>query len=148
MLASSTSPNTAFNLIKLADLDSLSTSECDLLPFGVVGLSPEGLVEVYNLTESKLAGLPLDSVLGKHYFSSTAQCMNNYLVAQRLGDEPELDAVLDYVLTLRMRPTPVRLRLLRSSGVTRRYVLIQLLFLLPTPTSMRRPRHIQVRVSL
>lgn len=121
----STMPHTAFNLITLPDLDGLSTPETDMLPFGIVGISPEGLVEVYNLTESNLAGLPRESVLGAHYFSTTAQCMNNYLVAQRLEDEPELDATLDYVLTLRMRPTPVRLRLLRSSGITRRYVLIQ-----------------------
>ena len=125
MLSQSALTNTAFNLVSLKDLDGLSTEEGDMLPFGVVGLSPDGYVEVYNHTESKLAGLPRDSVLGAHYFSTTAQCMNNFMVAQRLEDEPELDAVLDYVLTLRMRPTPVRLRLLRSNAVTRRYVLIQ-----------------------
>ncbi len=120
-----TLPGTEFMQITLVDLDSMSTEDRDSLPYGVVGLSPEGLVEVYNRTEAQTAGLPAGSVVGTHFFSNTAQCMNNYLVAQRLEDEPELDAALDYVLTLRMRPTPVRLRLLRSAAVVRRYVLIK-----------------------
>lgn len=117
--------STDFERITLTFLDTLDREQCDALPFGVVGLSPAGLVEVYNRTESNLAGLPLESVLGTHFFANTAQCMNNYLVAQRFEDDPELDDVLDYVLTLRMRPTPVRLRLLKTAAVLRRYVLIQ-----------------------
>ena len=117
--------STDFEHIEIRFLDKLDRDECDALPFGVVGLSPAGLVEVYNRTESRLAGLPLEAVFGTHFFANTAQCMNNYLVAQRFEDEPEIDAVLDYVLTLRMRPTPVRLRLLKTAAVARRYVLIQ-----------------------
>ena len=51
--------------------------------------------------------------------------MNNFMVAQRFEDEAEIDDVIDYVLTLRMRPTPVRLRLLKSAAASRRYILIQ-----------------------
>lgn len=111
--------------ISLQTLTLMSEEEMNALSFGVVGMSPEGFVEVYNRTEARLAGLPIDAVLGEHYFSSTAQCMNNYMVAQRFEDEAELDVVLDYVLTLRMRPTPVRLRLLKSESVERRFVLIE-----------------------
>lgn len=125
MPGESNSSSTDFEHISITYLDALDREQSDALPFGVVGLSPAGLVEVYNRTESKLAGLPLESVLGTHFFANTAQCMNNYLVAQRFEDEPELDAVLDYVLTLRMRPTPVRLHLLKTAAVTRRYILIQ-----------------------
>lgn len=125
MPGESNSSSTDFEHISITYLDALDREQSDALPFGVVGLSPAGLVEVYNRTESNLAGLPLESVLGTHFFANTAQCMNNYLVAQRFEDEPELDAVLDYVLTLRMRPTPVRLHLLKTAAVTRRYILIQ-----------------------
>lgn len=115
----------SFETIPLAELCGLDTERCDALPFGVVGLSPDGLVEVYNRTEERLAGLPRDSVIGTHYFSATAQCMNNFMVAQRFEDEAEIDAVIDYVLTLRMRPTPVRLRLLKALGIPRNYILIE-----------------------
>ncbi|WP_210253150.1 hypothetical protein [Beijerinckia sp. L45] len=115
----------AFADIDLANLTTLSRDDMDRLPFGVVGMAATGIVEVYNATESRLAGLPADTVLGAHYFSTTAQCMNNFMVAQRFEDEPLLDATIDYVLTLRMRPTPVKLRLLKGAESARHYVLIQ-----------------------
>ncbi len=103
----------------------MSSDRLDALPFGVVGLSQDGIVEVYNKTEATLAGLNRDDVIGAHFFLSVAQCMNNFLVAQRLEDEEDVDAVIAYVLTFRMRPTPVRLRLLKRAGHPRRFVLIQ-----------------------
>jgi photoactive yellow protein len=113
-----------FSAISIATLNSLTAEQFDLLPFGVVGLSPAGEVQIYNATESKLAGLPAAGVIGTDFFLNTAQCMNNFMVAQRFQDEPELDATIEYVLTFRMRPTPVRLRLLRSASASRRYLLI------------------------
>lgn len=111
--------------IGLADIETLSSAELDALPFGLIGLSPVCVVEIYNQTESTLAGISRDRVLGTHFFLTTAQCMNNFMVAQRFEDEAELDVVIDFVLTLRMRPTPVRLRLLKSPTVRRRYILLE-----------------------
>lgn len=114
-----------FAEIELARLATLSVEQTDMLPYGVVGLDRECRVEVYNRTEASLAGLPPDSVMGSHFFLSTAQCMNNFMVAQRFEDEPELDAVIDYMLTFRMRPTVVRLRLLQGASSLRRYILVE-----------------------
>jgi photoactive yellow protein len=111
--------------IGLAQLDALTRSQVDELSFGVIGLSAEGIVEVYNATESRLAGLSAMTVLGTHFFQTTAQCMNNFMVAQRFEDEVELDATIDFVLTLRMRPTRVRLRMLKGRSARRQYILIQ-----------------------
>ncbi len=96
-----------------------------MIPDGVIGIGPGGMVEVYNAAESRLAGLSPGRVLGQHLFTTVAPCMNNYLIAQRFEDETELDAIVPYVLTLRMRPTPVKLRLLRTANETRRFLLIQ-----------------------
>jgi photoactive yellow protein len=90
----------------------------------VIGLSAAGLVEIYNERESKLAGLSPSMVMGANFFLTIAQCMNNFMVAQRFLDEPELDATIDFVLTFRMRPTPVQLRMLQSASARRHYVLI------------------------
>ena len=114
-----------FDRISLATLSISTASAVDDLPYGVIGLSPDGLVKVYNATESKLAGLPASRVLGGDFFNNIAQCMNNFMVAQRFIDEPEIDATIDFVLTLRMRPTPVKLRMLQSAIVELHYVLIQ-----------------------
>ncbi len=115
----------SFLAISLPNLDALDETQRNQLPFGVIGLSPENLVEVYNSTESRLAGLSAASVLGTNFFLVTAQCMNNFMVAQRFEDGIEIDAEFAFVLTFRMRPTPVRLRLLKGSSTRRHYVLVQ-----------------------
>lgn len=114
----------SFDEVGLNELDELKDHEFDTLPFGVIGMSEDGIVEIYNQTESKLAGLSRERVVGIHFFSTTAQCMNNFLVAQRFIDEPDLNVIINFVLTLRMRPTPVRLRLLKGRFTRRRYILL------------------------
>ena len=107
-------------------IDVLSTMDgaaVDELPFGVVGLDGENVVEFYNTHEERYSGLPRTIVVGRQFFSDVAPFMNNYMVAERLA-EAQLDVTLPYVLTFRMRPTPVRLRLLRASEASRRWVLI------------------------
>lgn len=114
-----------FEDVRLADLDAMTREAVDALPFGVVGLEADGIATVYNAVEAKRAGISPETVLGTHFFSEVGQCMNNFMVAQRFADEDEIDDVVNYVLTLRMRPTPVRLRLLKGPSVPRHYVLIQ-----------------------
>lgn len=117
--------HTAFDTISLATLTAMSEADLDDLPYGVVGLDRGGIVEIYNATEASLAGLKPRNVIGAAFFEAIAQCMNNFMVAQRFEDEPHLDATIPYVLTLRMRPTPVRLRLIAAADAPRRYILIE-----------------------
>jgi photoactive yellow protein len=119
-----------FDQADVADLlGELDGAQLDALEFGVIGFDGETAVRRYNEFESRLAGLTPGRVLGNALFTTVAPCMNNFLVAQRFEDaaasgEP-LDATIDYVLTLRMRPMKVRLRLLSSPRTTLRYVLIE-----------------------
>jgi photoactive yellow protein len=106
----------------------LENVEVDHLDVGVIGFDQEGMVRVYNHPESAAAGLSRERVLGKHVFESVAPCMNNYLVAQRFADaatsrEP-LDVEIDYVLTLRMKPTGVRLRLIWTPQAQLSYIVV------------------------
>ena len=118
-----------FATVELAHLEMSTQAQLDDLDFGVIGFDAEGLVRCYNIFESKAAGLSRERVVGEPLFTVVAPCMNNFLVAQRFDDAVESDSVLDetigYVLTLRMRPVKVRLRLLSSPGMTLRYVLVQ-----------------------
>ena len=118
----------AFDEIDLGGLARMPLEDLDRLPFGVVGLDSEKLVVVYNATEAGMAGLARDSVIGLPFFDAVAQCMNNFMVAQRFEDAAaaaeRLDAELDYVFTLRMRPSKVRLRLVATPGANLRYVLV------------------------
>lgn len=117
--------NVDFETLALRDLETMSAADRDALPFGVVGFAADTIVQVYNATEARMSGLDPATVVGVPFFDAVAQCMNNFMVAQRFEDEPELDDIFPYVLTLRMRPTKVRLRLLATAETPRRYVLIE-----------------------
>lgn len=112
----------------LDHLGRTSDAELDELAFGVIGFDAGGLVRRYNAFESRLAGLSPGRVLGQPLFTLVAPCMNNFMVAQRFDDAQAtataLDAVVDYVFTLRMRPVKVRLRLLADPGSELRYVVV------------------------
>jgi len=112
----------------LTQLLALDAAELDTLEFGVIGMGADTVVCDYNTLEAKLAGLSKDRVMGQPLFTVVAPCMNNFMVAQRFEDAAAagqaLDLTLDYVLTLRMRPVKVQLRLLAGPGGERRFVLV------------------------
>ena len=114
-----------FETVTLAELWTMQARARDDLPFGVVGIDEAGITIIYNETEARMAGLNPSQVMGSRFFDEIAQCMNNFMVAQRFEDEPELDATIPYVLTLRMRPTRVRMRLLASRAAPLRFILIE-----------------------
>lgn len=110
-------------------LVQLDADALDRLDFGVIGFDLETTVTHYNRTESEAAGLAPQRVLGQPLFSNVAQCLNNFMVAQRFEDAQDdataLDDTIDYVLTLRMRPVKVKLRLLAQPDGGPRFVLVQ-----------------------
>lgn len=112
-----------------AALAALGPAGLDELDFGVIGFDADTIVCRYNRHESAEAGLSPERVLGQPLFTNVAPCMNNFLVAQRFEDAAEqgeaLDATIDYVLTLRMRPIKVALRLIAEPGAAVRYVLVR-----------------------
>lgn len=109
-------------------LDRASDAELDSLDFGVIGMDDATQVRRYNRFESAAAGLSPERVIGHALFTVVAPCMNNFMVAQRFEDAQQdgsvLDDTIDYVLTLRMRPVKVKLRLLARPGSDLRYVLV------------------------
>ena len=124
-----TENNWSFDQTDIAErLATADDAALDVLQFGIIGFDEQTVVQRYNTFESQLAGLNKSRVLGHPFFTSVAPCMNNFLVAQRFEDAlatgDSLDATLDYVLTLRMKPVKVKLRLLAQSANAMRYVLI------------------------
>ena len=112
-----------------SQLDNFTPEQLDQLDFGVIGFDAENIVQRYNAFESAAAGLSRERVLGQPLFTVVAPCLNNFMVAQRFDDAADdaamLDATIDYVLTLRMRPVKVALRMLAVPGRDTRYVLVQ-----------------------
>lgn len=114
----------AFEQLSRADDTAL-----DRLDVGVIGFDLAGFIRRYNARESRFSTLLPREVLGRPLFTDVAQCMNNYLVAQRFDDAlaagTALDATIDYVLTWRMRPTAVQMRLLWLPQAKLRYVVLR-----------------------
>jgi photoactive yellow protein len=108
----------------LAALDAATPDELDSAPFGIVSMDRSGLVTHYNATEARLAGINRERVVGLNFFTDVGQCTNNYLVAGRYDGSDALDEFVDFVFTFRMKPTPVRLRLLRGAGSDRQYLVV------------------------
>ena len=113
----------------LANLDALTTEGLDVLPWGVIVMDRTGRVTGYNRSESDRSGLSAARVIGRHFFTDVGPCTDNELIARRFEDaarrgEP-LDVSLDYVFSFRLRPTPVRLRLLAGARAPRQYLVVR-----------------------
>lgn len=109
----------------LVALESIPFGEFDDLSFGLIVMDRRGDVVSYNAFESVRAAIPRERVLGRNFFESVAPCTNNYLIARRYFDEPDLDDFLDFVFTVRMAPTPVRLRMLARAGSAVQYLAVR-----------------------
>lgn len=108
-----------------AALDAAADEELERATFGVIRLNEANEVVHYNAWEARLANRAPEEVLGRPFFSEIAPCTNNSMVAQRFEDPLGVDTVIDYEFRHeRMRPTRVRLRLLRSPSSPWRYVLV------------------------
>lgn len=60
--------------VDVGALRTLSPEALDALPYGVITLDATGRVVGYNDTESRLAALPKDKVLGRNFFAEVAPC--------------------------------------------------------------------------
>lgn len=84
--------------------------------FGVIGLDHSGRVTFYNRYEQALAGLAEGDVLGRDFFVDVAPCTNNFMVRERFmqawEQDDELDEILPYTFSYRMKATRVRLRMI------------------------------------
>lgn len=112
----------------VSSLAQLDDDALDVLEFGVIGFDKSATVHRYNAFESRCAGISRERVIGQTFFTNVAPCMNNFMVAHRFEEAAkhgtELDETIPYVLTLRMRPTKVKLRLLASPSLSLQYVLV------------------------
>jgi photoactive yellow protein len=106
-------------------LEAADAAALDALPFGVIGMAPDGTVTSYNTAESRLSGLTPANVIGRHFFSAVAICTNNFMVANRFETEATIDDIIDYVFTVRMQPTKVRLRLLKQTGHSKIFLAVE-----------------------
>lgn len=112
-------------------LQGASSEALDMLSFGIIGFDTANTIKIYNAAESRLTRFDPNRMIGSNLFEEIALCMNNYLIAQRFQDALEehtaLDETIHYMLTYRMKPTKVKIRLLAEPTHPLRFVVIQAL---------------------
>ncbi|MEO1233401.1 MAG: photoactive yellow protein [Myxococcota bacterium] len=103
----------------IQNLPSMDRSSADAQPFGVIKLSDDGVIQLYNKWESEMGGFEPSAVEGKNFFTKVAACTNNRLVFGRFKDgvsSGQMDAEFNYTFTYRMKPNPVLIRLYRDTA--------------------------------
>lgn len=108
-------------------LEDLDNDAYDELDFGLIKMDRKGNVLAYNKWEAQLAANNQEAVIGKNFFTQIAPCTNNFMVSEKYGlFQGQLDESMDYVFTYRIKPTPVRLRLLAHESSSNQYLAVQL----------------------
>lgn len=60
--------------VDVGQLSQLSAEQLDTLAYGVIRLDARGRVLAYNDTESRMAGMPKEQVIGRNFFTDLAPC--------------------------------------------------------------------------
>lgn len=108
----------------LTELEDATAAALDTADFGIIRMKSDGEVFGYNSYESRFSGLSSEGVCGRNFFTQIAPCTNNFMVAERYNAPEALDVTVDYVFTYKMKPTKVRLRLLKRAGAAEQYLAV------------------------
>ncbi len=108
-------------------LAQLTRTQADAQAFGVVQVTDEGVVKLYNRWESALAGIAPATAEGRNFFTQVAPCTNNRLVLGKFKEGVQkgaLDLEFNYTFTYKMKPTNVALRLYRHAPSATNWVFV------------------------
>ncbi len=98
----------------LGKLGTLTQAEADAASFGIVKVDENGKILLYNKYESVLANVPIQTAIGKNFFTEVAICTNNRIFYGRFKEgmvSGNLDITFNYVFTYKMKPTNVVIHL-------------------------------------
>lgn len=102
----------------MTDLSRMTAADIDALPFGFIGLSPDGTIRKYNRYEADLARTDPQAALGKNFFRDLAPCTQVQEFEGKFREfaagtgEPTL--TFDFVFAFRHGAQKVRIGLVRS----------------------------------
>lgn len=109
-------------------IETLSPSELDALPFGIIRLDAQGTVLHYNTYEEQLAQLSKDEVVGRNFFREVAPCTDVKEFHGRFLEgvaARQLDVKFRYHFPFKGRPRDVLVTLFYSAATESVFVLVQ-----------------------
>lgn len=113
----------------LGKLGTLTQTEADAAPFGIVKVDNSGKILLYNKYESELANVPIQTAVGKNFFTEVAICTNNRIFYGRFKEgmvNGDLDIAFNYVFTYKMKPTNVVIHLYHDKTSDSNWIFVKL----------------------
>lgn len=110
----------------LAQLPEMSREALDDLPFGVIKVDAKGVIEVFSQYETNFSGVAAEAAEGRNFFTQVAPCTNNSLFLGRFKkglSRGQLNCVMPYTYTYKMRPTNVFIHLYHDSVTDTNWIL-------------------------
>jgi photoactive yellow protein len=107
--------------------DTMSPAELDQLPYGMIQLDAGGRILKFNSVESRLAALPQQQQIGKHFFTEVAPCtkVQAFYGCFREGVLREsLDTSFQFHFAFKQNPRDVTVRLFYSKRTRSVWVMI------------------------
>jgi photoactive yellow protein len=112
----------------VAQLDSMSEEELDLLPIGAIRVDAEGTILFYSRRESELTGRAPLQVLGKNFFRDIAPCtvVPEFFGRFRSGVlSGSLHTVFEFLFDFDMHPVRVRVSMRDSERDGEYWILVE-----------------------
>jgi photoactive yellow protein len=100
----------------------------DALAFGAVRVDDTGRIVLYNRYEADLAGIEPPAAEGRNFFTEVAPCTNNALFYGQFKkgvNAGNLNLIFNYTFSYKMRPTNVRVHMLRDPASKANWVFVK-----------------------
>ncbi len=105
----------------------MSPDELDTLPYGMIQLDAGGRILKFNSVESRLAALPQQQQIGKHFFTEVAPCTKVQEFYGRFKEGvlcESLDSAFQFHFAFKQTPRDVTVRLFYSKRTRSVWVMI------------------------
>lgn len=106
----------------------LNDKEINELMYGAVQLDAKGTILSYNQAESELTGRKPEDVIGRNFFEDVAPCTHTSEFSGRFFEgvhSGSINAMFDYIFDYQMKPTKVRVIMVKSLDQKTYWLLIK-----------------------
>jgi photoactive yellow protein len=120
-------PTSSAKQALLEAADTMSSSELDQLPYGMIQLDTNGRILRFNSVESRLASLPQQQQIGRHFFTEVAPCTKVQEFYGRFKEgviREELDTSFQFHFAFKQNPRDVTVRLFYSKRTRSVWVMV------------------------
>jgi len=100
-------------------LNSFTQADMDALSFGAVEVDRNGTILRYNRAEGEITGRNPKETIGKNFFKDVAPCTDSDEFSGKFTKgvrEGSLNTMFEYTFDHKMRPTKVKVQLIKGSG--------------------------------